>query len=62
MPSVDPASNEAANRWILDLMSEVYYWLDDLGTPIAETSDPEDYFEALLNRPTDRFSVIYPDY
>jgi carboxyl-terminal processing protease len=62
LPSVDPTSNEAVNRWILDLMSEVYYWLDDLGTPIAETSDPEDYFEALLNRPTDRFSVIYPDY
>lgn len=62
LPSVDPTSNAAANRWILDLMSEVYYWLDDLGTPVAETSDPEDYFEALLNRPTDRFSVIYPDY
>lgn len=62
LPSVDPTSNASANRWILDLMSEVYYWLDDLGTPIAETSDPEDYFEALLNRPTDRFSVIYPDY
>lgn len=62
LPSVDPSSNAAANRWILDLMSEVYYWLDDLGTPIDETSDPEDYFEALLNRPTDRFSVIYPDY
>src|SRR5690606_26075889 len=41
---------------------EVYLWLNDLGTPIAEDSDPEDYFEALLNRPTDRFSVIYPDY
>lgn len=62
IPSVDPTSNAATNRWILDLMSEVYYWLDDLGTPIDETSDPEDYFEALLNRPTDRFSVIYPDY
>src|SRR5690606_7005775 len=32
------------------------------GTPIAENSDPAAYFEALLNRPTDRFSVIYPDY
>ncbi len=62
LPSVDPTSNAAANRWILDLMREVYYWLDDLGTPIDETSDVEDYFETLLNRPTDRFSVIYPDY
>lgn len=62
LPAVDPGSNEAANRWILNVMDEVYLWLDDLGTPIAENSDPEDYFEALLFRPTDRFSVIYPDY
>ncbi len=61
-PTMDPTSNEAINSWILDVMDEVYLWLDDLGTPIAENSDPEDYFEALLNRPTDRFSVIYPDY
>lgn len=61
-PAVDPASNAAVNRWILNVMDEVYLWLDDLGTPIAENSDPEDYFEALLFRPTDRFSFIYPDY
>lgn len=61
-PTVDPSSNDATNRWILNVMDEVYLWLDDLGTPIAENSDPEDYFEALLFRPTDRFSVIYPDY
>ncbi|OOG77425.1 S41 family peptidase [Algoriphagus sp. A40] len=62
VPKLDPASNNAANSWILNVMDEVYLWLDDLGTPIAENSDPEDYFEALLFRPTDRFSVIYPDY
>ncbi len=61
-PVVDPSSDIAINSWILDVMDEVYYWLDDLGTPIAEDSDPEDYFEALLFRPTDRFSVIYPDF
>lgn len=61
-PVVEPSSEIAINNWILDVMDEVYYWLDDLGTPIADDSDPEDYFEALLNRPTDRFSVIYPDY
>lgn len=61
-PKVDPSSNEAVNSWILDVMDEVYLWLNELGTPIAENSDPEDYFEALLNRPTDRFSVIYADY
>lgn len=62
LPAVDPASNAAANRWILNVMDEVYLWLEYLGTPIAENSDPEDYFEALLFRPTDRYSVIYPDY
>lgn len=50
------------NNWILDLMSEIYYWADNLGTPIDVDSDPEEYFESLLYRPTDRFSVIYPDY
>lgn len=62
LPAVDPGSNEAANRWILSVMEEVYLWLDDMRTPIAESSDPKDYFESLLFRPTDRFSVIYPDY
>jgi carboxyl-terminal processing protease len=62
LPTVDPASSTATNRWILDVMKQVYLWVDKLGTPIAETSDPEDYFESLLFRPTDRFSVIYPDY
>lgn len=62
VPTVDPSSNEVVNAWILDVMDEVYLWLNHLGTPIADNSDPEDYFEALLYRPTDRFSVIYPDY
>ncbi len=54
--------NIAINKWINDVMKEVYLWLGQMKTPIANTSDPEDYFESLLNRPTDRFSVIYPDY
>lgn len=61
-PPVDSSSNAAANRWIKDVMDEVYFWLDDMRTPISEDSEPEDYFESLLNRPTDRFSAIFPDY
>ncbi len=62
LPPVDPGSNAAVNRWISGIMNEAYLWLEDIGTPIDENSDPEDYFESLLNRPTDRFSVIYPNY
>lgn len=61
-PTVDPSSETAVNNWIKDVMDQVYYWLDDMNTPIAVDSDPEDYFESLLNRPTDRFSYITPDY
>jgi hypothetical protein len=50
------------NTWIKDVMDEVYFWLEDMRTPIAITSEPDKYFESLLFRPTDRFSVIYPDY
>lgn len=59
---VEPSPNIPVNRWILNVMDEVYYWLDDLRAPIKEDSSPENYFEALLFRPTDRFSAIYPDY
>ncbi len=62
LPVVESNSNAAINRWISDVMNEVYYWLDDIGTPIDETSEPEEYYEALLFRPTDRFSAIYPNY
>ena len=58
----EPNPNIAINNWILKVMKEVYLWLPDMRSPIADTSDPSAYFEALLNRPTDRFSVIYPDY
>lgn len=54
--------NIAINKWINDVMKEVYLWLGEMKTPIANTSAPEDYFESLLNRPTDRFSAIYPNY
>jgi C-terminal processing protease CtpA/Prc len=52
----------AVNNWVSKVMKEVYLWLPEMRTPIADTADPSAYFESLLNRPTDRFSVIYPDY
>ncbi|RZS98039.1 S41 family peptidase [Cecembia calidifontis] len=61
-PDPNASPNVAINEWIKDVMDEVYYWLEDMRTPLAKNSDPEDYFESLLNRPTDRFSDIFPDY
>ncbi|MGY6744109.1 MAG: S41 family peptidase [Cecembia sp.] len=58
-PTASP--NVPINTWIQDVMDEVYFWLEEMRQPIAKESDPEDYFEALLNRPTDRFSEIFPD-
>jgi carboxyl-terminal processing protease len=62
----DPApvlsENAQVNTWIKDVMDEVYLWLEDMRKPISLESAPEDYFASLLFRPTDRFSVIYPDY
>lgn len=58
----EPNPNVAINTWINGVMKEVYLWLAEMKTPVANTSTPEQYFESLLNRPTDRFSVIYPDY
>lgn len=55
-------ANAKINTWIKEVMDQVYFWLEDMKTPIALDSDPEDYFESLLNKPTDRFSVIYPDF
>lgn len=59
-PPISP--NAAINNWIQEVMDQVYFWLDDMRTPISKESDPEDYFESLLFRPTDRFSAIFPDY
>ncbi|MCL6259671.1 S41 family peptidase [Aquiflexum sp. TKW24L] len=62
----DPApvlsENAKVNTWIQTIMDQAYYWLEDMRKPISLESDPEDYFESLLFRPTDRFSVIFPDY
>ncbi|SFT66163.1 Peptidase family S41 [Algoriphagus locisalis] len=58
----EPTLEEDINNWIFAVMNEVYYWRENMRTPIAKTSDPTAYFNSLLNIPTDRFSVIYPDY
>jgi len=51
--------NASINEWIQEVMDEVYLWLDDMRTPVSAEREPEEYFESLLFRPTDRFSDIF---
>lgn len=62
LPKIEENPNVTINKWIYKVMKEVYLWLPEMRTPTSESADPGDYFESLLNRPTDRFSAIYPDY
>lgn len=64
LPAVKEESNPniIVNNWISKVMKEVYLWLPEMRTPVVNTASPSAYFESLLNRPTDRFSIIYPDY
>lgn len=61
-PTAEETANIRINNWIKDVMGEVYFWLEDMKTPIVNTSDPTSYFESFLFKPTDRFSAIYPNY
>lgn len=59
-PVVETVSPYAAiNNWIQEEMDIYYLWLENMRNPGSREQDPEDYFEALLNRPTDRFSAIF---
>lgn len=49
------------NNWIYDVMSEVYFWNDEVTRPGRSSVDPEDYFYSLLDN-DDRFSYITDDY
>ncbi len=60
--TVDPPSEEAKiNKWIYDVMEEVYFWTDQLPTDVEFNNDPNVFFESLLFS-GDRFSAIVPDY
>ncbi|MBS9525624.1 PDZ domain-containing protein [Litoribacter alkaliphilus] len=58
-PAEERNPNVAINEWTQDVMDEVYYWLENMRAPTSLTANPRDYFEALLYKPTDRFSAIY---
>ena len=51
------------NAWIYEVMDEIYLWEEHLPKEITDnTQDPEDYFESILYKDEDRFSVIVSDY
>src|SRR3546814_439079 len=62
-PTPDPqgdVTNAEINRWILDTMNYYYYWNGQIPNEsrLNLSSPPEDFFESLLYRPTDRLSWI----
>jgi len=74
--TIDPTVNDDINYFIWKGLNTYYLWqanipnladkrfanFDELYTYFRGFSSPEDSFESLLNRPTDRFSWIVDDY
>lgn len=57
-----PSENAKVNNWIYDSMSELYYWNTGMPKNLSKEQNPDAFFNQLLNKPTDRFSHITPDY
>jgi len=52
--------NADINQWILDTMRYYYYWTQSIpkDNRLDMNLSPDDFFNSLLNKPTDRFSWI----
>lgn len=59
--SNDRDMNRYVNKWIHEYMSALYYWNEELPAYKSSYSNPEVYFETLINE-EDRFSAIFDDY
>ncbi|MGV3763626.1 S41 family peptidase [Parapedobacter sp.] len=62
-PTPEPqgeVTNAEINQWILDTMNYYYYWNNEIPNEgsLNLNSRPQDFFENILYRPTDRFSWI----
>lgn len=62
-PEPEPTENEIIIEWVWDVMTDVYYWAEEVDRSLypTEETDPEVFFESLLNE-KDRFSWIVDDY
>jgi len=58
-PIENLSRNASVNVWIQEEMETYYLWLENMRNAGSKEQDPEEYFEALLYRPTDRFSAIF---
>ncbi len=57
----EAACSETAQRsWLLEYMSDRYFWYADLGIPEESAPDIGAYFKSLLYRPIDRYSFSQP--
>ncbi len=57
----DPSQNSLLNSWIYEVMSDYYFWNEDVTPPASWAEDPQDYFYSLING-EDEFSYITDDY
>jgi C-terminal processing protease CtpA/Prc len=62
-PEPEPTENEILIDWVWDVMTDVYYWAEEVDRNLypTEETDPKAFFESLLNE-EDRFSWIADDY
>ncbi|MDR0385893.1 MAG: hypothetical protein LBH60_07430, partial [Prevotellaceae bacterium] len=55
-------SNKEINEWILEMMKVYYLWNTHIPGKTDQTLSPDEYFESLLYRPSDRFSWIQDNF
>jgi carboxyl-terminal processing protease len=56
----DACSSDAQKQFVLDVMNDIYYWVDELpaNVDITAFSSPEALLEGIVFTPLDRFSFI----
>ncbi|MDR1527121.1 MAG: hypothetical protein LBS46_05555 [Dysgonamonadaceae bacterium] len=61
-PVPAPGSNESINNWIQSWMEYCYFWNDKIPAKTDKSLSPDKYFESLLYKQEDRFSLIQENY
>ena len=53
--------NSPINDWVFNVMSDVYFWADEIPATVNRSLETTEFFESLLFE-GDRFSLVFPDY